>query len=129
LKNLSIIQNSFELLQKLKTKKISIILMTLQCRSVVEKIFVEYNLEQIFSYSITRDEDMDRFSQIKKILNQKNIIPTETLVIGDKLQDVISAEKMNCNSILFNPLSKKIKNIPKKTIETKKISIVENLIE
>jgi HAD superfamily hydrolase (TIGR01549 family) len=127
--NLSIIQNSFELLQKLKNKKISIILMTLQCRSIVEKIFIEYNLDQIFSYNITRNEDTDRFSQIKKILNQKKIIPAETLVIGDKLQDVISAEKINCNSILFNPLSKKIKNIPKKTIEIKKLSTIENLIK
>ena len=127
--NLSIIQNSFELLQKLKNKKISIILMTLQCRSIVEKIFIEYNLEQIFSYSITRNEDIDRFSQIKKIVNEKKIIPAETLVIGDKLQDVISAEKINCNSILFNPSSKKIKNIPKKTIEIKKLSTIENLIK
>ena len=62
-------------------------------------------------------------------MNEKKIIPAETLVIGDKLQDVISAEKINCNSILFNPSFKKIKNIPKKTIEIKKLSTIENLIK
>ena len=117
-KNLSIIDNSFEMLQTIKKiPNISVMLMTLQCSLAAHQIINEYNLSSIFTSITTRNEEFDRFIQIKNIINANNFTPSEILVIGDKSYDVISANKLGCKSILFNNSENKNLNVPKNTIQ------------
>ena len=63
---------------------------------------------------ITIDENYDRFFQIKNTCESLNFSPSDVTMIGDRIHDINSATKANCNSILVNRndiKSKKLKEL------------------
>ena len=123
--NLEIIENAFDVLQFFKSKQLKLGLVTLQCRKAVEKIFVRSDQLNVFSSVISRDESYDRKEQIEKILEKIQLLPDETIVVGDRIHDIMSARKVGCRAILVN--REKSKNVDVETIEKlsnlKKISL------
>ena len=123
--NLEIIENAFDVLQFFKSKQLKLGLVTLQCRKAVEKIFVRSDQLNVFSSVISRDESYDRKEQIEKILEKIQLLPDETIVVGDRIHDIMSARKVGCRAILVN--REKSKNGDVETIEKlsnlKKISL------
>ena len=86
----------------LLSKKYSISLITMQCKKSTNVILKKLNLTTKFSSIITRDENHDRFFQIKNTYESLNFSPSDVTVIGDRLHDINSATRANCNSILVN---------------------------
>ena len=74
----------------------------------------------MFSIIISRDESYDRLDQIKKTVEKLSVAPNEVIVIGDRIHDIKSAQKVGCKSILVNR---------KKTDINVETTIVEKLID
>ena len=103
-----------EVIDYLLSKKYSISLVTMQCKKSAKIILAKLNLTAKFSSIITRDENYDRFFQIKNTYESLNFSPSDVTMIGDRIHDINSATKANCNSILVNRndiKSKKLKEL------------------
>lgn len=100
---LAIIDNSIDILNHFHLKNFTICLVTMQCRKVAEKILSKMGVSSLFSIIITRDENYDRFEQIKETILRLNLPPQNILVVGDRIHDVECAKKAGCQHILSNP--------------------------
>jgi HAD superfamily hydrolase (TIGR01549 family) len=119
--NFKIMNSALETLNFLKSKNLSLCLVTMQCKDALEKILQKLQIPDLFDSIISRDESFDRQKQIE--LSLKNIVlkPSEVLVIGDRIHDIESAKKIGCMPIL------KINEIEK--IPPFQCKIIKNLIE
>jgi HAD superfamily hydrolase (TIGR01549 family) len=119
--NFKTMNNALETLNFLKSKNLSLCLVTMQCKDALEKILQKLQIPDLFDSIISRDESFDRQKQIE--LSLKNIVlkPSEVLVIGDRIHDIESAKKIGCVPIL------KINEIEK--IPPFQCKIIKNLIE
>src|SRR3989344_4294898 len=92
--NLEIIENAFDVLGFFKSKQLKLGLVTMQCRKAVKKIMSKFDQLSVFSSVISRDESYDRKEQIEKTLGKLQLLPDETLVVGDRIHDIVSAKKV-----------------------------------
>jgi len=120
-KNLKIMDNTVDVLKFLKSKNLILCLVTMQCKSALEKILEQMNISDLFDSVISRDENYDRFEQIQESLKNTFMSPSEVIVVGDRIHDVESAKKAGCVPIL------KINEIKK--IPPFSCKIIENLTE
>ena len=122
---LEIIENVFDVLQFFKSKQLKLGLVTMQCKSAVDKILSKFSQLNVFSSVISRDESYDRKEQIEKTLEKLGLASDEAIVVGDRIHDVASAKKAGCRAILVN--REKSKNVDIETVEKlanlKKISL------
>ena len=103
-----------EVIDYLLSKKYSTSLVTMQCKKSAKIILAKLNLSAKFSSIITRDESYDRFFQIKNTYESLNFLPSDVTMVGDRIHDINSATKANCNSRLVNRddiKSKKLKEL------------------
>ena len=120
-KNFKIMDNAIEILKFIKSKNLSLCLVTMQCQNALEKIIDDLQISNLFDSIISRDISVDRQKQIELSLEKIDLMPSEVLVIGDRLHDVESGKKIGCMPIL------KINEIEKTpSFDCKKI---HNLIE
>ena len=120
-KNFKIMDNAIEILKFIKSKNLSLCLVTMQCQNALEKIIDDLQISNLFDSIISRDISVDRQKQIELSLQKIDLMPSEVLVIGDRLHDVESAKKIGCMPIL------KINEIEKTpSFDCKKI---HNLVE
>ncbi len=119
--NFKTMNNALETLNFLKSKNLSLCLVTMQCKDALEKVLQKLQISDLFDSVISRDESFDRQKQIE--LSLKNIVlePSEVLVVGDRIHDIESAKKIGCIPIL------KINEIEK--IPPFQCKIINNLIE
>ncbi len=119
--NFKTMNNALETLNFLKSKNLSLCLVTMQCKDALEKVLQKLQIPDLFDSVISRDESFDRQKQIE--LSLKNIVlePSEVLVVGDRIHDIESAKKIGCIPIL------KINEIEK--IPPFQCKIINNLIE
>jgi len=118
---MEIIDGALSLLKDIQSQKIILSLITMQCKEAVTRILSKLNMSNnMFSIIISRDESYDRLDQIKKTVEKLSVTPNEVIVIGDRIHDIKSAQKVGCKSILVN--RKKIDI----NVET---TIVEKLID
>ncbi len=113
-----IIKGALDLLHQLKSDNKILGLVTLQCRKAARHIINNVEMEGLFSSILTRDESYDRHDQIEKTLKSLGLLPGETIVIGDRLNDIEAAERAGCKSIL----------VGRKPLENENVSVsVERL--
>jgi len=122
--NFELMENATEILNYFKSKNYTIGLVTMQCRKAVEKILSSIKISEIFSNIVTRDENYDRFQQIKKMFESFNLSPKEILMVGDRIHDVESAHRAGCKVVLVH--ENKSHSNPE-TMIIKKISELKNL--
>ena len=91
-----------ELIGDILSKNYTISLVTMQCKKVAEIILEKINMSEKFSSVITRDDSTERFTQIKKTCELLNFVSSDVTVIGDRINDINSAKKAGCSSILVN---------------------------
>ena len=99
-KNFKIMDEAVEVLKFLKSKNLILCLVTMQCRIALKEILNKMNILELFDLIISRDENYDRFEQIKNSLKHTCLNSSEVLVIGDRIHDVESAKKAGCIPIL-----------------------------
>lgn len=120
---LEIVDGAIDLLNHLHPK-FSLGLVTLQCRKATEKIISKMGVDNLFSYVLTLDESTDRINQIEKMVVSLDLSSDEVVMIGDRLNDVVSATKVGCNSILVG--NKKLPQNEHKIRVVAKLSDLKN---
>jgi len=122
--NFELMENATQILNYFKSKNYTLGLVTMQCRKAVKKILANIKISEIFSSIITRDENYDRFEQIKKMFKAFNLSPNEVIMVGDRIHDVESAQRAGCKAVLVH----ENKSHPDpETLIIKKISELKNL--
>jgi len=120
---LEIVDDAIDLLNQLHPK-FSLGLVTLQCRKATEKIISKMGVDNLFLHVLTLDESTDRINQIEKMVALLNLSSDEVVMIGDRLNDVVSATKVGCNSILVG--NKKLPQNEHKIRVVAKLSDLKN---
>lgn len=120
---LEIVDGAIDLLNHLHPK-FSLGLVTLQCRKATEKIISKMGVDNLFSYVLTLDESTDRINQIENMVASLDLSSDEVVMIGDRLNDVVSATKVGCNSILVG--NKKLPQNEHKIRVVAKLSDLKN---
>tara|TARA_Y100001934_G_scaffold242449_1_gene298211 strand:- start:256 stop:819 length:564 start_codon:yes stop_codon:yes gene_type:complete len=96
------IEGLHDVIKYVASKNYTISLVTMQCKRSLEVILKKLNLEENFSFILTRDDYPDRLQQIQKTCESLNLIPSDVTMIGDRIHDINSANQANCKSILVN---------------------------
>ncbi|MBI3840821.1 MAG: HAD family hydrolase [Thaumarchaeota archaeon] len=68
-------------------------LVTMQGRKAYDRIAMEHGLASAFAVSVTREDSLDRAEQLLSALGRLGVDRGEALFIGDRLNDVFSAQK------------------------------------
>ena len=76
-------------------------LVTLQCRKAALKILDVLDMKDLFSNIFTREDYTNRYDQIINTMDVLKINQTQTLMVGDRINDFESATKAGCQSIII----------------------------
>jgi len=98
---IQILDNSQELILDL-SKHYRLSLVTLQGRIIAEEALRKLGIRKTFEIVITRDDAPTRLKQLQMVLEKTSFKPEETIVVGDKLNDVESALKLKCWAVLVD---------------------------
>jgi len=91
-----------KLLKFLKSSDYILALVTLQDKKITMKVLSNLLIVDIFDSIVTRDNSIDRLKQIQLTLQSLDVSPTESIMIGDRQNDISSAMKLGCQPILIN---------------------------
>jgi len=101
-KNFEIIEGAVDILNYFKNKNFTLGLVTMQCRKAASLILDSMDISNHFSSILTRDDSYERSTQIKKTIDFFSLPPNEVIMIGDRINDVHSAQQVGCAAILSN---------------------------
>ncbi|MDD1776863.1 MAG: HAD hydrolase-like protein [Candidatus Helarchaeota archaeon] len=106
--NLQIFPETISVLNEIKGKTYGLALVTLQGQKATALVLRKLALTHFFNPIITRENSHLRSHQLELVLNSLNISRDEVLFVGDRLNDLQEARKVEINCILirrkFNPL-------------------------
>ena len=100
--NFKIVDDAIDILNYFKKKNYSICLVTMQCVKAANIILEKMQVSELFSSIVTRDLLHERNLQIKKSIESLSLSTNEIMMIGDRINDVRSAQQVGCSVILFN---------------------------
>lgn len=92
LKRMTIVQEGMKLYHQYADKPKALV--TMQGKETVEKILNTLCLS--FQAVITREDSLDRTTQIQKAVKKLGLKPENVIVIGDRETDQTAAEKLGC---------------------------------
>jgi len=94
-------EGAVELLRDLHVMNKKLALVTLQCRKAALKILDVLDMKDLFSNIFTREDYTNRYDQIINTMDVLKINQTQTLMVGDRINDFESATKAGCQSIII----------------------------
>lgn len=92
LPKMTIVKGGIRLYQQYKAK--SRALVTMQGKKTVEKILSTLKLS--FQVMLTREDSLDRTTQIRLAIEKLGLKPENVIIIGDRETDKAAAEKVGC---------------------------------
>jgi len=98
---LEIHEGAVEIIKEIHSKNKKIALVTLQCERAAKQILEIMGIQDLFSNIFTRDDHTDRYEQISQTMSKFDTSADNTLMIGDRINDFESAEKIGCKSIII----------------------------
>ena len=98
---LEIHEGAIEVIKEIHSRNKKIALVTLQCERAANKILESIGIKNLFVNIFTRDDYTDRSEQIINTMKKFNINADKTLMIGDRINDFESAERVGCKSIII----------------------------
>jgi len=75
----------------------SVALVTMQGKKVVRKILYHFHLS--FNIIFTREDEIDRVQQIKRVLDKMGWKPHNVLMVGDRESDEAAAIEVGCKFV------------------------------
>lgn len=100
--NFEVINDAINTLNYFKKNNYSICLVTMQCFKAAKIILDKMQVSELFSSIVTRDSSHERNAQITKSIESLSFSTNEILMVGDRINDVRSAQQVGCPVILFN---------------------------
>lgn len=125
--NLIILDNSPWILRELK-EDYTLNLASLQSRKAIENVLNIMGARELFKIIVSRDERPTKREQIKLILSMGDYIASETMVIGDRINDIISALENSCKATLIARRMSELENLKKMELDSE-VLIIKSLTE
>lgn len=94
-----------KLFEKLRKASFRLALVTLQGSKPAIEALKRMNIYKYFDLVISRDEDKNREKQIKMVLGAMRVEPSQSLIVADKLKDMLVAKRLGCVSIAITDKS------------------------
>jgi phosphoglycolate phosphatase len=69
-------------------------LVTLQSARVCNEILAKHKMLDLFEAVVTREDSLDRATQLEAALNRLGVRPRDALFVGDRLNDVVCARRV-----------------------------------
>lgn len=88
-----------KLFEKLKKVNCRLALVTLQGRKPAIEALKRLNIYKYFDLVISRDENKNREKQIKIALRTLGVEPSQSIIVADKLRDMLVAKRLGCVSM------------------------------
>ena len=92
-------QDIARVFEKLKKVNLRLALVTLQGRKPAIEALKRLNIYKYFDLVISRDEDKNREKQIQRALRTMGMEPSQSMVVADKLRDMLIAKRLGCVSM------------------------------
>lgn len=99
LNGLIVLDDSPRVLRKLE-ESYTLNLTSLQSRRAIESVLNLIGIRELFNFVISRDERPTKSGQIKLVLSLGGYRASETMVVGDRVNDVLSALENRCKAAL-----------------------------
>lgn len=127
LPRLTVLDDSPNVLRRL-SKSHTLSLVTLQSRKVLERALKMMGIRELFHATVSREDKPTRREQIKLLLSTQDYKPSETLMVGNRLNDVTSALENKCMAALVVRGKSELKKLRKLKPE-KSVLILRDLRE
>lgn len=75
-------------------------LVTMQGRKMCEKLLADHRFQEYFELVLTREDALDRAEQLDSVMKTMGTLPAEVLLIGDRANDVVSAQKAGVDVVI-----------------------------
>jgi phosphoglycolate phosphatase-like HAD superfamily hydrolase len=98
-------------------------LTSLQSRRVIESVLNLMGVRRLFGIVVSRDERPTRREQIKLVLSEGGYEASETMMVGDRVNDVVSALDNNCRAVLVVRRLDDLKDLRKLGLESKTLTL------
>ena len=89
--------------------KAKLALVTMQGRRVCSQLLGMYGLSRFLELSLTREDSLDRSVQLETVINRLVTEPRDSLLVGDRMNDVNSAKQVGVPVALVS--RKKVKGV------------------
>jgi phosphoglycolate phosphatase-like HAD superfamily hydrolase len=127
LSSLIVLDNSPYVLRRLG-ENYTLNLTSLQSRRVIESVLSLMGVRRLFRTVVSRDERPTRREQIKLVLSEGGYEASETMMVGDRVNDVVSALDNNCRAVLLVRRLDDLKDLRKLGLESKTLTL-NSLVE
>ncbi len=127
LNGLIVLDDSPHILRKL-WENYELNLTSLQSRRSIESVLNLIGVRELFKVVVSRDERSTRSEQIKLVLFMGGYEASETMMVGDRVNDVLSALENDCRAALLVRRTSELENLRKLGLESKTL-ILNNLME
>lgn len=91
-----------ETLKSLKDMNLKLALCTISGKKATQLILERFNLEHIFDVVITRDQVSEvkpHPEHLEAVLEALNVLPQNSVIVGDSVKDVVCASRVNVISV------------------------------
>lgn len=122
LSNLIVLDDSPYILRKLG-ENYRLNLTSLQSRRSIESILNLIGVRELFKVVVSRDERPTRREQIKLVLSVGGYEASETIMVGDRVNDVLSALENNCKAVLIVRRMSELENLRKLGLESEVLAL------
>lgn len=96
----SALEGSRELLEHL-SRRAKLALVTMQGRRACQALLDRLGLDGFFKGVVAREDSLDRSEQVALALRRLGVPPSDTVLVGDMLNDVLSARKAGVKVVLL----------------------------
>ncbi|KYH37404.1 MAG: haloacid dehalogenase domain-containing protein hydrolase [Candidatus Bathyarchaeota archaeon B24] len=96
---------------------------SLQSRKVIERVLHIMGVRELFDILVSREDKPTRREQIRLVLTAGGYEASETMMVGDRVDDVVSALKNGCRAALVVRKTNELENLRKLGLESKTLTL------
>jgi len=96
---------------------------SLQSRKVIERVLHIMGVRELFDILVSREDRPTRREQIRLVLTAGGYEASETMMVGDRVDDVVSALENGCRAALVVRKKNELENLKKLGLESKTLTL------
>jgi len=96
---------------------------SLQSRKVIERVLTVMGVRELFDILVSREDRPTRREQIRLVLTAGGYEASETMMVGDRVDDVVSALENGCRAALVVRKKNELENLKKLGLGSKALTL------
>lgn len=98
-------------------------LTSLQSKEVIERVLTSMSIRELFDILVSREDRPTKEEQIRFVLTSRGYEPSKTLMVGDRVNDVVSALRNGCKAALVLRREEELENLRRLGLEAKTLTL------